>query len=193
MLGERIRTFRKGKNITLQKLSDDTGLSIGYISQIERNLVDPSLSSLRKISMSLGIPTFLLFEQEKTSEILTTRSEDVLIMKQPNSPVEYHILSTLPHEEFTPQAVAIKFFHKPMCCDSEFHLVHENEEIVLLEEGELLIHLPNESIHLNSGDSTIIKSNVPHIIENVGSSEAKGTLIFTPAFWTPFSKYKNIK
>ena len=41
MLGERIRTFRKGKNITLQKLSDDTGLSIGYISQIERNLARP--------------------------------------------------------------------------------------------------------------------------------------------------------
>ena len=60
MLGEKIRFFRKNKNITLQELSDNTGLSIGYISQIERNLVDPSLSSLRKISQYLDIPTYLL-------------------------------------------------------------------------------------------------------------------------------------
>lgn len=74
MLGERIRNFRKNKSITLQQLSDETGLSIGYISQIERNLVDPSLSSLRKISKSLDIPTYLLMETEKYSDDLTTKT-----------------------------------------------------------------------------------------------------------------------
>lgn len=190
MLGEKIRSFRKEKNITLQELADKTGLSIGYISQIERNLVDPSLSSLRKISKSLDVPAYILFDQEKSSDNLTIKGDDVLIMKQPNSTVEYQILSYLPDNDFTPQSVAIGFVHRPKCCDSEFHIIHESEEIVLLNEGELLIHLPDESIRLSPGDSTIIKSNVPHVIENLSTYLAKGVLIFTPAIWTPFKKYK---
>lgn len=190
MLGEKIRSFRKEKNTTLQKLADKTGLSVGYISQIERNLVDPSLSSLRKISKSLGIPAYILFEQEKSSDNLTIKGNDILIMKQPHSTVEYHILSYLPDNNFTPQSVAIGFIHKPNCCDSDFHIIHESEEIVLLHEGELLIHLSDETIRLLPGDSTIIKSNVPHIIENLSDYPAKGVLIFTPAIWTPFKNYK---
>lgn len=50
MLGEHVRNIRKKRGITLKELAEKTGLSIGYISQIERNLTDPSLSTLRKLS-----------------------------------------------------------------------------------------------------------------------------------------------
>ena len=49
MLGEHVRNIRKKRGITLKELAEKTGLSIGYISQIERNLTDPSLSTLRKL------------------------------------------------------------------------------------------------------------------------------------------------
>ena len=68
MLGDRIRNLRKNKNITIQEMSDKTGLSIGYISQVERNLVDPSLSSLRKISSTLGVPIYLLMDFDSNNE-----------------------------------------------------------------------------------------------------------------------------
>ena len=47
MLGEQVRNIRKKRGITLKELAEKTGLSIGYISQIERDLTDPSLSTLR--------------------------------------------------------------------------------------------------------------------------------------------------
>ena len=47
MLGEHVRNIRKKRGITLKELAEKTGLSIGYISQIERDLTDPSLSTLR--------------------------------------------------------------------------------------------------------------------------------------------------
>ena len=189
MLGERIRNFRKNKSITLQQLSDETGLSIGYISQIERNLVDPSLSSLRKISKSLDIPTYLLMETEKHSDDLTTKSGDVIMMKQPNSTVEYHLLTPMPNETFIPKSLAIKFFLDPKSCDGDFPVIHESEEIVMLEKGEVIIHLPDEDIKLSVGDTTIIKSNIPHIIENLTDDIAIGLSIFTPAIWKfPLSK-----
>ena len=42
MLGEHVRNIRKKRGITLKELAEKTGLSIGYISQIERDLTDPS-------------------------------------------------------------------------------------------------------------------------------------------------------
>ena len=41
MLGEHVRNIRKNRGITLKELAEKTGLSIGYISQIERNLTRP--------------------------------------------------------------------------------------------------------------------------------------------------------
>ena len=55
MLGEHVRNIRKKRGITLKELAEKTGLSIGYISQIERDLTDPSLSTLRKLSAALDI------------------------------------------------------------------------------------------------------------------------------------------
>ena len=59
MLGEQVRNVRKSRGITLKELAERTGLSIGYISQIERDLTDPSLSTLRKLSEALDVPTYL--------------------------------------------------------------------------------------------------------------------------------------
>ncbi len=47
MLGEKMRNIRKVRK-TLSDVSKLTDLSISYISQIERDAIEPSLSSLRK-------------------------------------------------------------------------------------------------------------------------------------------------
>ena len=81
MLGEHVRNIRKKRGITLKELAEKTGLSIGYISQIERNLTDPSLSTLRKLSAALDIPTYLFMGGESSTS-LTTRQADMLILSQ---------------------------------------------------------------------------------------------------------------
>lgn len=75
MLGEQIRNIRKSRDFTLKALAEQTGLSIGYISQIERNLTDPSLSTLRKISAALDVPTYLFMGEAEADNTLTTRKK----------------------------------------------------------------------------------------------------------------------
>ena len=82
MLGEHVRNIRKKRGITLKELAEKTGLSIGYISQIERNLTDPSLSTLRKLSAALDIPTYLFMGGEHSTG-LTTRQADMMILSSP--------------------------------------------------------------------------------------------------------------
>ena len=64
--GERIRTWRTEKNMTLPALADRAGLSKGLISKLENNDdSNPSLSTLYKIAEALGITVADILETEQ--------------------------------------------------------------------------------------------------------------------------------
>lgn len=63
--GKDIRALRKSRSITLQQLADQLNRSVGFISQIERGLSEPSLSDLRKIAALFGVPISLFFGQNE--------------------------------------------------------------------------------------------------------------------------------
>ena len=67
LLGKRIREERHKRHLTLEQLSQSTGLSKGFLSQIERNLTDPSITSLKKIVFEFGISVVNLFTDEEDS------------------------------------------------------------------------------------------------------------------------------
>jgi transcriptional regulator with XRE-family HTH domain len=62
LVGTRLRLRRLARRATLQELANKSGLSVGLVSQIERNLTTPSLRSLRQICDALEMPMGWLFE-----------------------------------------------------------------------------------------------------------------------------------
>ncbi len=50
-----IRYIRKLNHMTLAELSESTGLTSAYLSMIERDMREPTLSTLRKIADALGV------------------------------------------------------------------------------------------------------------------------------------------
>ena len=191
MLGDQIRSIRKRQEITLKELAEKTGLSIGYISQIERSLTDPSLSTLRKISGALGVPTYLFLGDEPHGS-LTLRKEEMIQLSQPNSNVRYQIMSPMPTGEFEPQSLVARFELAPRSADGELPVIHPSEEIVLLERGTLDVIINGNSVRLEAGDTTLIRSNLPHIFSNPTDEIAMGYSILTPAVWFP-STHRNPK
>lgn len=191
MLGDQIRSIRKRQEITLKELAEKTGLSIGYISQIERNLTDPSLSTLRKISGALGVPTYLFLGDEPHGS-LTLRKEEMIQLSQPNSNVRYQIMSPMPTGEFEPQSLVARFELAPRSVDGELPVIHPSEEIVLLERGAVDVIIDGKPVHLEAGDTTLICSNLPHILSNPTDEVAMGYSILTPAVWFP-STHRNPK
>ena len=190
MLGEHVRNIRKKRGITLKELAEKTGLSIGYISQIERNLTDPSLSTLRKLSAALDIPTYLFMGGESSTS-LTTRQADMMI--QPHlrwlhcllPEDRYHLLTPMPNGNFVPQSLVIRFELEPHCKDGDLPVIHPSEEILLLEQGQLDVLVESKTTRLNAGDTTVVQSNLPHIVSNPGDTTAVGLAVFTPAIWFP--------
>lgn len=61
-LGKAIKLCRTQRDLNQQELAEKVGLSVSYLSLIEKNKRDPSLSIVEELAVALGIPvTVLLF------------------------------------------------------------------------------------------------------------------------------------
>ncbi|WP_299371810.1 helix-turn-helix domain-containing protein [uncultured Tateyamaria sp.] len=62
-LGADLRALRKARGLTLQDMADALGRSVGWVSQVERDLSDPSITDLRHIAAQLDIAVSTLFRR----------------------------------------------------------------------------------------------------------------------------------
>lgn len=69
MIGEKIKAARIEKGLTAKELAIKSEVTPGYISQIERELISPSLSVLMRIAKVLEIPIVSLFSQEEQEQV----------------------------------------------------------------------------------------------------------------------------
>jgi transcriptional regulator with XRE-family HTH domain len=60
-LGADLRALRRARGITLADLSARMGRSVGWLSQVERDKSEPSISDLRQIAKCLDVPMSMLF------------------------------------------------------------------------------------------------------------------------------------
>ena len=60
-LGADLRALRKARGMTLTDLAEGLGRSVGWLSQVERDLSEPSISDLRGMAERLDVPMSFLF------------------------------------------------------------------------------------------------------------------------------------
>ncbi len=179
MLGEKIRAYRKDAKKTLNQIADATGLSTGYLSQLENNHVDPSLSALRKIAAALNLPVYLLME-DSSNEDYVTRKKNRVVMTFPDSPISFEVVSTLPNKTIIPSAMIMYFTQKSHSFDTDRFLIHDSDEIVLIEKGELTLYYGSNTIVLHAGDSALIPRNTPHRYHNHTDEITSGYVVTAP-------------
>ncbi len=54
-LGERLRALRQERGLSIAQVAQSTGLTKGFLSQLERNLTSVSLAALARICSALGV------------------------------------------------------------------------------------------------------------------------------------------
>lgn len=180
MLGERIRNVRKAKGLKLGDLAEITELSSSYISQLERGLIEPSLTSLRKISNALNIPIYLLMDDVSKENPIVKKDERVK-MFFPNSSVSYELMTSVENgEKNGSKMLAAKFSLRPRTSEADGYSIHEAEEILVLVKGELEVTLGQDTYDLKPGDTLYILANIPHKITNISETFAEGYYIVSP-------------
>ena len=75
MIGDKIRETRKKNGLSLADLAERIGVSDSYLSQLERNNVDPSISVLRKLSSALNVPIVTFFDATYEEPVVIRSTE----------------------------------------------------------------------------------------------------------------------
>jgi transcriptional regulator with XRE-family HTH domain len=65
-IGDRLRRARRRRELTIEQLARATGLTKGFLSQVERDRVNVSVASLLRICEVLGVRVGELFDEEET-------------------------------------------------------------------------------------------------------------------------------
>ncbi len=179
-MGAQLRALRKAKSLSLQQLSDQCGLSIGLISQIERGLSSPSVKALRSLAEALGVTVGWLFHDgapplpEDNGIVLRggrrrcLSFNDGAVTKELLSPdlngrIEMLIVSVAPGGESGTAAYS-----------------HDGDEGGMVLEGELDLWVDDRLYRLKAGDSFGFASRRPHRFANPGDRPTRVLWAITP-------------
>lgn len=176
-IGIQIRTLRVARKKTIAELSEETGLSTGMISKIERNLVVPSVISLWKIAGALGVSIGSFFEQEeKKSKTVVRKSERKKIVTE-NSNAYYELLSPDLNRKMEFLMITIEPGESTSMNEK---LSHDGEECGIVIKGSVLVKLDDEEYLLEEGDSIYFDSSRKHLYMNVGDQVSVSVWAMTP-------------
>lgn len=154
--GERLRARRRELGLTLKEVADQAGLSVGFISQIERAIATPSLSSLAGVSKVLGLQISDFLSQPRVIAPTTRHAERPHYAVGSNSLV-YERLSS----SFAGSVLSTVIIHEPPGHRSE-PIAHEGEEIFYVLEGSITVEVDGQPHVLETGDSVHFASNRVH-------------------------------
>lgn len=155
-LGHRLRQRRHATGLTLQQVADAAGVSVGLISQIERGLTTPSLSTLVKVARVLRQPVSSLLEQPAGAPSTTRSGQRPVYAVGANALTYERISATFPGNVLNSVLI-----HQPPGYRSE-PVTHDGEEIFFVLDGALTVAVENEPHILERGDSIHFASTREH-------------------------------
>jgi len=175
-IGKKIRQVRQQRDLTLEELSTRCGLSVGFLSQVERGISSPSIVSLTAICRALEISVPEVFTQTKQPSTVTKATDQPQI-RIANSAVSYRYLSgAFPNRvievligEFPPN------YRHPLA-------PHEGEEFGYVLEGHILLRIGEKEYPLGPGDSYHFLATIPHGYETSSEGSAKILWAITQKF-----------
>lgn len=166
-LGPLIRARRRQMSITLQDLGTRSGVSVGYLSQLERNNATPTLGTLAQIAQALGVGVDYFIATPRPADALTVADKRMRFSIDGSSIVYERIGAEFPGSE-----MSSFILHVPPGFRSET-MQHEGEEIVFVLEGSVVQVLEGEEFRMNPGDSLHYRGNRPHSWYNDSGLPAK--------------------
>ena len=172
-IGQRIRRLRRESKMTLLEVATASSLSVGFLSQVERNLTGISISSLVNVAKALAVPLGALLEHPRQAQPDSHegRRESYRVgpMKQ-----SYERLSTTFKGS---QLNAVKVLM--MEGYSSEWVAHGGDEFVYVLSGQVRYTLRKKDYPLKAGDSLHFDAHERHRVVNVGPGPAELIVVGT--------------
>jgi len=187
-IGEKVKALRRERRTTLNELSQRSGVSKSLLSQIERNISVPTVTTLQRIADAFGIPIARMFaENDADASAASINRNDVnsggvMVVRQGRRKklimpwgANYEMLCPdLQHR------IEFIYLRYPVGAKAEESYSHKGEECGIVLEGRYKGTIGGKEITLEAGDSIYYDSSIPHRWENVGDTEVRAIWAITP-------------
>ncbi|MEX0286166.1 MAG: helix-turn-helix domain-containing protein [Paracoccaceae bacterium] len=159
-LGQKLRDRRKARGLTLETVANRARVTPGFVSQVERNITSPSLSSLTALAEALDAHITDFFDPPPRPD-QTSRADMRDIHAAPGGGFEFERLSTT----FPGSRLNGLLVHYPPGFTTQ-DMVHEGEEFYYVTQGALTLEVDGMRTVLGPGDSMHFDSMRPHAVHN---------------------------
>lgn len=175
MIGEKIRELRKQHSLSIAELAGKVGISESYISQLERNVVDPSVSVLRKLANVLQVPIAVFFDEDYEEPVVLRKGNYISC---PATFDGYTMQFLSPVSSECGNHMELYSFQLASKKETDFQ-IPANEICIHITKGAIQIILEDTSHSLKKGDSIYIQNNTPYKLCNASSAFAEGIICRT--------------
>ena len=174
LIGDKIKTRRTQKNITLEQLAGKAGVSKGLISQIENNRTVPSLPVLFNIIHSLEEDLRTFFEDMHDSingnhVLIVRKGEEKGFSKEPVKGFSYKRILT---RSISSQATDVVLLELKKNASRKQFIRTDAYECKYILKGDVEYQVDNEVFELHEGDTLFFDGRAKHRLKNIGNAEA---------------------
>src|SRR3984885_14926367 len=175
-VGRRLKELRRSRGLTLAQLAEQTKLSIGSLSQVERGLVSPTIRTVYAVSTALGVsPAWIIDPDSAKAQdpdgpyiVRATRRKPFFN----RNGVTKHLATPEAEARYTGFIVTLE----PNASSGDEQYTHAGEEIGLVLSGSLILEIGEKTYRVNTGDSFAFPSSLSHRFYNDTSMD-------TVVFW----------
>ena len=178
LIGRDIRGLRKARGVTLAGLAEASGLSVGYLSLLERDRATPSIKALHAVSRALGVTISWFFEANDVPE----EERDLIVRRARRRRLDYSagVVDELLSPNLTGALELLSCRFPPGASSGEEPYAHFGEESGVVIRGRLELWVDGRTVTLEAGDSFGFKSELPHRYRNPGPDETEVIWAITP-------------
>ena len=169
MFKDNLMMLRKMRGMTQEELADRSELSKGFISQLERNLTSPSITTLMDILQCLGTSIGEFFNEAPDEQIVFGK-QDYFVKE--DTEYKNEIKWIIPNaQKNTIEPIYLTLQAGGSTCPDT---PHEGEEFGYVLQGAVSIHLGNKTYKAKKGESFYYTADKTHFL----SSKNGATLIW---------------
>jgi transcriptional regulator with XRE-family HTH domain len=177
-LGSKLRALRKQQGLSLKQLAERVGCAPSYLSMVENERLDPSVSRLKKIVDALGKTIVNLFGEPADGDIIVRKERrakaafpgsklliEILVLQSPDKKMDARLVTIAPQG------------------GSEGDYSHPGEEFGLVLKGSLELTVDGTKYLLKEGDCFYFHSTRSHRFRNNSADETQVVWVNHPPSW----------
>lgn len=175
-LGARIRALRLARGETLRQLAAQAGVTESFLSQVERDVASPSIATLRRVAVALGLSIGEILDQVGPHGQLV-RAAERRVVTYPGLAARDEFLTDGSGARLQ---VILSVIDPGGGTGAEAYAHESDEECLVVLEGSLDLWVGEEQYRLEAGDAIRYSSRVPHRNQNPGPGQARVLFVLTP-------------